>query len=365
MSRTRPAHAPLAVALRAVVAMLAVLAFLAIRPALSAGPQAAARFGLGILLFALLVDLGRSVAGSGPVLRGHLAPHRQQAEAQVDEAYERLREAVGAYLEEGRPQPALLEEIDQAAAAQGLPAKERQRLTDRLQRAGRPRAPAASLLTVRLLSGLVVTLGVGLLAAVLAENLGMMPAPPVLLAVGTSIATLQWRARDAGARWIGLALGVLGAGLFALAALRIFALSPAVGGLLLLPAGLGLAGTVYATWKAPATDRLEEDLDATLTKLRRAFLLALLGGVVVLLMRPLLEAFLEAVGLSADPVIEVSLILLVTVFVFLAVETAGTWLALRREGHRTGRDRRRRREAIDDVLDRIEDASTPSLEEIA
>lgn len=363
MSRTREAHAPIAIAIRAVLAMLAVLTFLAVRPMLEAAPQAAARFGLGILLFALLVDLGRSVAGSGPPIRGPLAPHRQQAELQVDEAYERLREAMQAYLERGRTEPGLLDGLAQAARAQGLPEEEQRALEAQLREAADPRASAGSLLAVRLVSGLVVALGVGLATAVLAEHLGMPLSAPVLLTVGTSVATLQWRARDAGARSTALALGLFGTGLFGLGALRIFSLSPGVGGVLGLVAGLGLLGTLVATWRAPEAPPAVEDLDATMSQLRRAFLVVLVVGTVVVLLEGALAAILSLVGLPGDLLVELAMILVATVMAFLAVETAGTWLARRRETHVGQRQRRRRREALAEVLDELD--RTAAVEEIA
>lgn len=364
MSRTRESHAPIAVAFRAVLAMLAVLTFLAVRPALDPAPQAAARFGLGILLFALLVDLGRSIAGTGPPVRGPLTPHRQQADLQVDEAYERLRAALQAYLERGRTEPGLLEGLEQAARAQGLAGEERGALERRLREAADPRAPAGSLLAVRLVSGLVVALGVGLATAVVAESLGMPLFAPVLLTVGTSVTTLQWRARDAGARGTGLALGLLGIGLFGLGALRIFSLSPGAGTVLGLAALVGLLATVAATWRAPDEPAQIEDLDETMTQLRRAFLVALVVGTVVVLLEGALTAFLALVGLPGDLIVELAMIVLATVMAFLAVETAGTWMARRRETHVGRRQRRRRREALGEVLDEL-DRSAPSLEEIA
>jgi len=364
--RTREASVPLSIAIRTVLAMLAVLGYLALRDVLDPGPAAAARFGLGILLFALLVDLGRSIAGTGPALRGHLGPHRQRADPQVDEAYEDLREALSAFLDRGELRPQLVDGLEQAAQARGLGEAERERLHRRLREAGEPHASPTSLLAVRLLSGFVATLGIGLASALLAEGLGMALFPPVLFATGTSLGMLQWRAHDAGARWIGLSLGLLGTGLFALGAARILSVSLVAGSAIMLVAAAGLAATIHATWTAPGRARIEADLATTVARLRRAFLLALLAGLVVFGLDPVFSALLDAAGLPTDALTDLARVLVATVLGFLAVETAGTWLTLHRESRRGPRERERRRQAVDAVLDELDRhrAPTPTVEDV-
>lgn len=371
MADRQPLDAPFAVLTRAVLGLLAVLAYLATRPLLDEAALAAARFGLGILLFALLLDLGRSVAGTGHPLRGHLSAHVQRADAQVDEDYQRLRSALEAYIEEGEVAEDLLDHVHQAAQARGLAGKRARRLDGTLREAARPRGPTNALLAVRMLSGLVVALGLGLTAATMAESLGMAVVPPVLLVTGTSIATLQWRAQDAGARWTGLAVGLAGLGLFALGALRFLTASIAAGGLLLAITTMGLAGTAWATWRTSRGqdpwDVVEQRLESTTTKLRRAFLVAMVAGVVVFALEPLLTSLMGLLGLPTALGFEVPALLIATVVAFLAIEGAGTWLTLTRGRRRAESDRRARQQAIATVLARLEDARTrtPAPEDAA
>jgi F0F1-type ATP synthase assembly protein I len=348
VTQAREVATPLAVTVRVLVAALAVLAFLTARPLLDPAPQAAARFALGLLVFALLVDLGRSIAGTGPVLSDGFTPHRQQAQAQVDEAYERLREALDAYVERGEIPETLLDRLALAGA------QDREDLHERLAAATEGHQPGASLLAVHLVSGLVVALGVGLGGARLAEALGMPLPAPVLLLVGTSIGTLQWRAHRAGAAGTGLAIGLAGVGLFGLGALRLYALAPPVGLTLGLIALAGLAATIQATRKTRRRGPEPLDLDAKLARLGRSAPLALLAGVVGLLAEPLLAGLLEAVGLPGELVVDVGGILLATVLVFLAVEATGTGLMRQLGDPEDPQRRQRRRAALDAVLADLE-----------
>lgn len=352
-------HDPVSIAIRLLVAVLAVLVFLNLRSGLEASTLTAARFALGVLLFGLLVDLGRSIAGTGTPLRGELSPHRQRSQAQVDEAYDRLREALDTYVDEGRVLGPLTGHVRAAARARGLAPGEVEELSTHLREAAGPARPASSVLAVQLASGTVLTVGLSFAVALLAEGLGMALVPPVLLVAGTSTAMLQWRAQAAGARWLGAGLGVLGVLLFSLGALRIFTASPVAGGFLLVLAMAGLAATAWNTWQSPRGPgrsglgkRLEESMD----KLRRAFLLFLVAGIVVFALQPLLAGLLEVLGLPASLVTELSAVGFATVGAFLAIELAGTWLAIR-HGRREGqRERARRREAIETVLDEIDRA---------
>lgn len=347
-----------AIAARVLLALLAVLAFLTVRSELEAGTLTAARFALGVLLFGLLADLGRSIAGTGRSLRGRLAPHRQRAQAQVDETYDRLREALDAYIDEGRILGPLPAHVRQAAHARELSPERVEQLTDRLREAGGPGGSDASLLAVHLSSGFVLTVGLSFAVALLAENLGMALVPAVLLVAGTSLAMLQWRAHASGAAWVGATLGLVGVVLFGLGALRIFSVSPAAGTVLLALALGGLIATAWNTWHTRRTGpaRRGRDLEASMRKLRRAFLLFLVAGIVVFALQPLFTGLLEALGLPGSLAMELSAVAFVTVGAFLSIELAGTWLAIRhgRRGHQ--REQSRRRQALETVLDEIDQA---------
>jgi hypothetical protein len=357
------ADAPLAIVPRAAIALVAVVVYLGARTVLDPAPLAAARFGLGILLFALLVDLGRSIAGTGRPIRGALAPHQQRARPQVDEDYEDLRSAMQAYVEEGRLAPLLLDHVHQAAQARGLEDPS-QRLAEQLRAAAGARAPTRALLGVRLLAGIVVTLGLGLAVASLAQGLGIAIGAPILLVAGTRITILQWRAHQAGAPKTGLALGLVGVGLFGLGALRFFTASPLTGGLLAVLALAGLVATLHTTIRNEATDPpwgvVEHQLSGTLAKLRRAFLLALGAGVVVFTLDPLLAGFLSLPG-ALDVTLEVATVAIATVLAFLAIEGTGTALTLVVGRRRAEGDRQARREAVDRVLAHLEDPQEAPL----
>lgn len=343
----------LAVASRALVALAAVVAYLGARTVLDPAALAAARFGLGILLFALLVDLGRSIAGTGRPLRGALGLHRQRARPQVDEAYDELRSAVREYVDEGRLSPTLLDRVHQAGDARGLDEASRRRLDLLLREARAPSGPTRALLGVRLLAGLVVTIGVGLAAASLAESLGIVLVPPVLLVTGTSLTMLQWRALEAGATKTGLLVGLTGLSLFGLGAVRYWTASTLAGLVLGTIALLGLAATLAAAWRNDSRPRpwdvIEADLTASVTTLRRAFLLALGAGVVVFLLDPLLGGLAD-VSSVLDVGLELAAIAIATVLAFLAIEGTGTWLTLTLGRRRAEGDRRDRRQAMDRVL---------------
>lgn len=365
MREPRPVDAALAIAIRASLALVAVVAYLGARTVLDPGPLAAARFGLGILLFALLVDLGRSIAGTGRPLRGALVPHRQHARPQVDEDYEELRSAMQGYVDEGRLPPVLLDHVRRAADARGLPDAEARDLATELREAAGPSGPVHALLGVRLLAGVVVTLGLGLAVASLAEGLGMAIVPPVLLVTGTSLAMLQWRAHEAGAAKMGLVVGLAGVGLFGLGAVRFWTASPIAGGALVVVALLGLAVTLRATWREEARAHawrvVETELAAAMTKLRRAFLLALGAGVVVFTLDPVLGAVREVAPI-VDVGLEMAAIAIATVLAFLAIEGTGTWLTLTLGRRRAENHRRQRRRAVDHVLDTLDDGDRGTQE---
>lgn len=363
MQRHADLGALVPVAARALLALVAVGTFLLARPLLDPGALAAARFGLGIVLFALLVDLGRSFAGTGRPIEGSIGSHRQQASPQVDEAYQHLRSAVQAYVDEGRIEAPLQEGIEQAAGAQGVPGALREELTRTLEQARPDPEGEGSLLAVRLLSGGTLALGLGLTAAALAEALAMAVVPPVLLVTGTSVATLQWRTRASGARWVGLLLGLAGVGLFALGALQILAASTPAGLLLLAVAALAAMATLAASLRATkaSTGQTHEDLRSTLERLRRAFFITLLAGLAMFALEPVLTA----IAPPAREGLEVAALLLATVMTFLAIEGAGTWLYQAHRRRRGDREREERREAIDTVLDELDQAGARTPEEAA
>lgn len=361
MASTRDPRPVLAIALRGLLAVAGITAYLALKSQLQGGPLVAARFGLGVLLFTLLVDLGRSVAGTGPPLGGSLTPHRQRSRAQVDEAYDQLRSAIDRYILDGSLTQPLESAIEEAGRSQHLDEASIDELQDRLTSVQRPVEGTYRPLAVRLLAGLIVSVGLALGIATLAEGLGLAVVPPVLLVTGTSVATLQWRAQRAGARWTGLGLGLAGAGLFGLGALRITGIQPGVG-IPLIVATVAIAlGTIVATYRTdPRTDPwriVERDLEDGLTGLRRAFLATLAGALVVLPLEPLVSTALALVGWPADLTFRLTVITLGTLAAFLTLEMVGTWLALTRGRRRAKRAQQARREATRTVLDAIDEAS--------
>lgn len=326
----------------------------------------AARFGLGVLLFALLLDVGRTVAGTAPAVRGNLSPHQHQAQPRADARYSDLQSAFHRYIEGGTLAPGLVDHVRKAASARGLETSQRQALVHELQEAGLGSEHEKRPLAVRLLSGSIVSLGLGLTAATLAETLGMAVVPPVLLVTGSSVAMLQWRAQAAGARWTGLALGLIGTLLFGLGALTVLAVQPGLGAVMLLVSTTMLAGTGWATWHTSEDQDpwalVETELEDTLTRLRRAFLITLVSGLVLFPLEPLLANLVLALGGPRNLGLEVLVIAFATVTAFLAIEGVGTWLALRRGRRQVQRTRQRRQQATDAVLTRLDEVSTAPTE---
>lgn len=351
-----------ALALRGSLAAFAVVAYLVARPHLDPAPLVVARFGLGILFFTLLLDVGRTMRGKGPAIQGALGPHEQQARSQVDEDYAALRRAIDRYLSDGAIDDALTDAIDQAASAQGHDEATARSLERRVQEAAQRPDETYRPLGVRLVAGLVVAVGLAFAVATLAQGLGLAVIPLVLLVTGTSVATVQWRAQAAGARWTGLAIGLTGAGLFGLGAARVFLVQPGPGLALAAIAALIATGTAIATWRTenrPEPWRLvKPDLESYMDTLRQAFLVTLVTGIVVVPLEPFVASALTLAGLPSTLAFDLALIGFATVAAFLALEGAGTYLALERGRDSVERRRRLRSEALDDVLDEI-DADTP------
>lgn len=352
---TRPVAALI---LRGIIALAAVGTYALVRDDLGPGALVAARFGLGVLLFTLLVDVGRSIAGTGPAIRGNLAPHEQRARSQVDETYDRLRQALRRYVSDGDLTSPLVEQIRKAAEARDLGEEATRDLVEGVRSAASRERTRHRPLAVRLLAGGVVAVGLGLGAAMIAESLGMPLVPPILLVSGTSIATLQWRAQASGARWTGLVLGLLGGVLFGLGSLRLVLLQPSVGVPLLVVAGLVLVGTLVATWRVdrkPDPWRIvEPDLETSMDGLRRAFLVTLVAGVVVFPLEPLLASILSAFQLPRELALRTALVGFITVTAFLTLEMTGTWLALTRGRRRAEGRQENRRDAVEAVLEKLE-----------
>lgn len=351
-----------ALALRFVLAAIAILGFLFVRDTLDPTSLVAARFGLGITLFALFIDLARALAGASPNLGPGYRPHEQEAEALVDETYREVHADVRRYLDEGEWTEAYGRLLDGVLEARGVPAHEREALIGqaRAEAGGSPHVNRPFLLS--LVAGLSAVLGVATAAGVLLHALEAPVLYPVVAVVGLGIYLLQARLVQAGSQLATGLVGLAGAAMILLGGTGLVATGAQTGrllqgtGTLLALATGGLLW--FHTFQAPTWAEVRNRLKDELTTLRRAFLVTLLGGLVLFPFKPLLSALFESQGWSLSVPYRIAVIGYATVATFLALELAGTWYALDQGEREERRLRQRRVQANQALLERL-DQPTP------
>lgn len=343
--------------IRALLAAATIIAYLSLQDTLGPRALVTARFGVGVALFALLVDVGRTLLGTGEAVEGDLGPHRQVAEPLVDERYERVHEPVERYVNEGVWTTSYERILEEAFEARDLPAQERERVLARARRAASTDRIAGPPTALTLAAGAVAVVGTSLSVGVLLEALEAPMLGPVLLFVGAGLALLQIRARDLGARWTGLGLGIAGTTVAALGAVRLMRVAASASVAFFGLVGvLGIGSIALAALGArevPPWPTVEAELEDRFTTLRRAFLVVLLAGGVLFPFKPLLEELFAVLGWPLDVPYRIVSIGYATLATYLAVEMAATWHRLSR-GRRRARDRRRRRvEANQAILEAL------------
>jgi hypothetical protein len=357
----------LRVGARAGLAVALVVGFALARDRLDPRALVAARLGLGVSLLALLVDTARVMAGARTPVGEDLAPHRQRAEPLVDERYERVHDPVTRFVDEGVWTSALDAVLEEAAESAGAPERDRRRAVERARETAEAPRPAGEPVAAALLAGLVVAAGAGLAVAALLRAVGLPTFGPSVLVAGLGLAATQVRARRAGARWSGLACGLAGALLVAVGALQAgvaYAGPWRLVALLAVPVALG---SLELAWLGPARQPpwpvLEDQLERRRAALRRAFLVALAVGAVLFPLKPALDAAADALGAPIGAAYPVAAVLYATVAAFLAVELIGAGYALTR-GRRRARDNRSRRvEALEALLDALDEHAPRPREE--
>lgn len=355
---TRDAAIGRGIVLRAAVAAATVVLFLVARDALSPRALVTARFGLGVALFALLVDVGRTLVGTRDPVHGEIQPHRQRAEPMVDDRYERVHEPVQRFVDQGVLTDAYEQIVREALTAEGVPAREQDALLDEVHHAADADRPAGPPLASALAAGLVVTIGLALATGTLMEALTLPVTGPVVVVLGMGIGLLQLRAHDANARGWALGLGIVGAATTALGGLRLATRYPGPWWLVLVLAGGLLVGTVALFWladtTAPPWRAVETQLTRRFEALRRAFLAALLAGGVLFPFEPLLEELFLALAWSFKVPYRLATIAYGTLAAYLALEMAGTWFGLSQGQARAAEQRRRRLAATTAILERLD-----------
>lgn len=353
--------------LRALAAAGIVTAFLLLRSRLSPRALVTARFGVGVALFALLVDVGRTLIGADPPVDGQLRPHEQTARPLVDERYRRVHEPVKRFVDEGVWTSSYEHLLEEAFDAAGAPTRTRETVMEDARRAAEERRPPGPPVPLALGSGAIVVVGLAITTGMLLEALELPVTGPILGVLGLGLAILQVRAHDAGRRWTGLVIGLLGAGAVVLAGLRLGARSTGpwwiVQGMGILLALGTLALTAQAREGPPPWEQLEAELEERFRTLRRAFLAALLAGGVLFPFEPLLAELFTALGWPLDVPYRIVTAGYATLAAFVAVEMAAVWYGLSRGREEARRQRRRRIEANRAILEAIEARSEQASEQ--
>lgn len=349
-------------ALRFTLGAITVLAYLAVRGSLDPAPLVAARFGVGITLFALLIDIGRALAGAAAPMQGEARPHRQRAEPLVDDAYRNVHQAMERFLHDGRWSQRYETYLREAMSLRDIPEEEQtQAIEDARETATGPPYGHRPL-TMALVSGLVAVVGLAAVVGVLLGNLGQLALQgPLTLLVGLGIYALQLRPMRTGHRWVTAGVGLLGAGLALVGTAQMSAQAQGPWGLLYLGAGALALGTVgivvLADFTKPPWRQVRRELEDELVTLRRAFLAVLLAGLVLFPFQPLLEALFQALSWPLATPYRMAVIGYATAATFLALELASAWYALARGDSQARAHRQARVEANEHLLSLIESRS--------
>ncbi len=352
-------------ALRFTLGAITILGYLAVRGSLDPAPLVAARFGVGITLFALLVDVGRSLAGAAAPVQTDARPHRQEAQPLVDDAYRNVHQALARFLHDGRWSNRYETYLREAMDLRGVPeATQEDALRQARQTATGPPYGHRPL-SMALISGLVAVTGLTAVIGVLLGNLSDVALQgPLTLVAGLGIYTLQLRPMRTGHRWVTGGIGLLGAGLAGLGTAQMAAGSQGPWGLLYLGAGALALGTVgivvLSDFTPPAWRQVRQELEGELVTLRRAFLAVLLAGLVLFPFQPLLEALFQALGWPLGTPYRMAVIGYATAAAFLALELASAWYALARGDSQARAQRRARVQANEHLLSLLDARTGPA-----
>lgn len=353
--------------LRALGAAASVFLFAVIRDDLSPEALVVARFGLGIVLFALLVDVGRAIAGTNDAVEGDLGPHVQRADPMVDQRYRRVHSAVERFLEHGVVGQRYRDLVEEAFEARGLPRDQRTELLAQAEETAGGEAPGHRSVGLGLASGFLLVAGTTVTLGILLEGLNVPLRGALTAIAGLGTVLLQLRTVRARAQVATAAVGFGGAALLGLGgswmASELGAGWQAVTYVAVASAILtGVVVLVRDPEPMPWSE-IAEELEDELASLRRAFLVTLATGVVLFPFEPLLAAFFEAMGWPLEVPYRIAVAGFVTATAFLGAEMVAAWYALR-HGRRRARqlhdDRVAAHEAILDALDRSGTATSAS-----
>lgn len=352
-------------ALRFTLGAITILAYLAVRGSLDPAPLVAARFGVGITLFALLIDVGRALAGAAAPMQGEARPHRQRAQPLVDEAYRNVHQAMDRFLHDGRWSQRYETYLREAMSLRDIPGAEQDQAIASARETATGPPYSHRPLTMALISGLVAIAGLTAVTGVLLGNLAQVALQgPLTLVAGLGIYALQSRPMRSGHRWATAGVGVLGAGLVLVGTLQISTRIAGPSGLLYLGAGALALGTVgivvLGDFSQPPWRQVRQELEAELVTLRRAFLAVLLAGLVLFPFQPLLEALFQALSWPLATPYRMAVIGYATVATFLALELASAWYALARGDSQAQAQRRARVDANERLLALIDASSRPT-----
>lgn len=362
----RVSHQVPGLALRLLGATGSLALYLLVRDGLGPAALVAARFGVGLLLLALLVDLGRALAGVAPPVMGSFRPHEQRAEPLVDETYRQVHGAVRRFVDDGVFTDAYRSTLQGALAQRGVLQVHQREALEAAARAAVERAPSARHPALAVAGGLVVVLGSAAAIGVLLESQRIPLAASLLAILGVGVSALQVRPLALGDRWWTLGTGLAGALLLLVGARGLEAAHGGAWGFLQFFALALAAGTIALTvlhsFARPSWREARAQLEDELSTLRRAFVAVLLAGIVLFPFEPLLAALFQALGWGFDVPYRMAIIGYATITVFLAVELTGAWLALGQGEQKEAALRRRRIEANDALLDLLESPGPPGVE---
>ena len=339
--------------LRLAGALFAIATYVLVRDELGPAGRVAARFGLGITLFALLIDLGRAAAGASAPLLGTFRPHRQRAEALVDDDYRDIHTRLRRFLDDGDYDSGYEQLMRAALEERGVVGEQAEVALQEAERSARDPPPSPRPILFVIAGGTILVLGSALALGVVLEAAQVPLTAPLLLMTGFGLVALQARTVGLRHRAGTAVVGLTGALLVYLGATGLAANHDTAWGafqwIALLLAGATLALVLLLKQERPAWHRVRATIEHELLALRRAFVATLLAGVVLFPVRPVLAALFDALGWSLEAPYRIAVIGFVTLALFLGIELAGAWTALAK-GDRQARKLREARLAANDRL---------------